>query len=138
MDNLTSEQRSARMAKIRGDDLKPESRLRAALTDAGVFFWTNRPDLPGKPDVTIAGEKCRLAVFVHGCFWHGCPEHYKTPKTRAAHWDAHVGKNKRRDRRVRRALNRLGYRTAVVWEHDLKTEAKAAKAAERVRRLCRL
>lgn len=133
MDNLTSEQRSRRMAKIRGDDLKPESRLRAALDFAGVSYHPNVQNLPGKPDLLLG----KLAVFVHGCFWHGCVEHYKTPKTRSAHWDAHVGKNKARDRRVRRALNRLGYRTAVVWEHDLKTEKQAAKAAERIEsKLC--
>lgn len=125
------------MARITGDDLKPEVRLRAALSALGVDFEAN-PRVDGlgrcRPDL-VARD---LAVFVHGCFWHGCPEHYRVPKTRSAHWDAHISGNRRRDERTRRKLRALGYRTAVVWEHDLRTAAAAAKAAERVRKLLTL
>ena len=73
-----------------------------------------------------------LAVFAHGCFWHGCPAHFRAPKTRAEHWAAHIAKNRARDERVRRSLRRLGYRTSAVWEHYLKTPGGAASAAARV------
>lgn len=138
MDTLTKAQRSALMSRIRGDSLGPETRLAAALAASGAGFNRNRKDLPGKPDFVLwpdAPHGCgRAAVFVHGCFWHGCPEHYRTPKTRSAHWDGHVAKNRCRDERVRRQLRRLGYRTAVVWEHDVKTDEDAARAAARLLR----
>lgn len=136
MDTLTKEERSRHMARITGDGLEPETRLRAALAAVGLEFESN-PRVNGlgrcRPDLLF--REARLAVFVHGCFWHGCPAHYRTPKTRSEHWDAHIGGNKRRDARTRRKLNALGYRTAVVWEHDLKTSRQAAAAAERVRKI---
>jgi len=129
---MSKEARSALMSRITGDSLKPETRLAAALSALGVAHDRNRKDLPGKPDF-VAGK---FAVFVHGCFWHGCPEHYRTPKTRSEHWDAHVARNRRRDERVRRKLRKLGYRTKVVWEHSVRTPAKAAAVASRLWKLC--
>jgi DNA mismatch endonuclease (patch repair protein) len=121
------------MRKIRGDNLKPERLLAAALAAAGVEALRNVAALPGKPDFLVG----RLAVFVDGCFWHGCPRHFRAPKTRTDHWVAHVGKNKARDKRVRARLRRLGFRTVTVWEHDLKTEEAAVAAAERIERCSR-
>ena len=73
-----------------------------------------------------------LCVFVHGCFWHCCLRHFKAPKTRAAHWRRHFAGNVARDRRVRRQLRALGYATMVVWEHSLRADKAADKAAVRI------
>lgn len=136
MDTLTKAARSKLMSKIRGDNLGPETRLAEALRHlVADRFDRNRRDLPGKPDFLIHGEKgwrFPAAVFVHGCFWHGCKKHFKLPKTRTAHWAAHIAKNQARDRRVRRQLRALAYKTRVVWEHDLKTQAAALKAAKKI------
>lgn len=125
-DTLTPAARSALMARIRGDDLRPETALRAALRRARVYHRRNDARLPGTPDVVLPGP--RLAVFCHGCWWHGCPRHYRAPKTRRAFWRRKLETNRRRDARARRALNRLGWRTMVVWECEVRRDPDAAAA----------
>ena len=129
-DFLSKEKRSALMSRITGDNLKPETMLNTELLRLGLKFTRNPKTVVGKPDFLIED----LAVFVHGCFWHCCPRHFKAPKTRAEHWKAHFAKNVARDKRVRRHLRTIGYRTAVVWEHETRTAAKAAAAAARIAR----
>jgi DNA mismatch endonuclease (patch repair protein) len=118
------------MAKIRGDSLVPETLLKAALERRAIKFDTNPTDLPGKPDIAIRDR--RLAVFVHGCFWHACAAHYRTPRTRRRFWAKKARDNVRRDARVRRRLNRLGWATTVVWEHSVRLSPEGC--AERVER----
>ena len=136
-DFLSKAKRSALMSKITGDNLKPETLLATALKEQSVWFERNVKELPGKPDFLVRLDpyhQVSLVVFVHGCFWHCCPRHFKAPKTRVEHWEAHFAKNVARDKRVRRALRKIGYRTAVVWEHEVNTAAKAAAAAARIAR----
>lgn len=132
MDRLTKRQRSRLMARIRGDSLSPERRLAAALGRAGVQFERNVKGLPGRPDFEVECGDSALAVFVHGCFWHRCPVHWRQPRTNGAWWAEKMAANERRDRRVRRRLLRMHHKTMVVWEHDLRTDAEADKAAARV------
>lgn len=106
------------MALIRGDNLGPEYKLKASLKIAGLNFLANCPSLPGKPDILF--EQPRLAVQVHGCFWHGCPRHFRLPKRNREWWSQKIAANKQRDARTTRALRRLGYRVMVVWECELK------------------
>lgn len=134
MDRLTPWQRSRLMARIRGDDLGPETRLADALTRAGVDFERNVRDLPGRPDFEIECGDSALAVFVHGCFWHRCPRHWRQPRANAQWWADKIAGNVRRDARVRRQLLRMHHRTMVVWEHDLRDAAAADRAAARVAR----
>lgn len=143
-DRITAAQRSALMAKIRSSGTKPELRLGTALRRATVreprttLLFRNARHLPGKPDFVLAGPAAGLAVFVHGCFWHCCPAHWRLPKTHGARegWAEKFARNRRRDVRVRRQLRALGYGTAVVWEHDLRDHRAADHAAARiVRRL---
>jgi DNA mismatch endonuclease, patch repair protein len=107
------------MARIRGDDLKPEASLRAALDEAGVRYARNVAGLPGRPDLLIGST----AVFVHGCFFHGCPEHYRPPKKNAAFWAAKLEGNRCRDARVQAQLTHV-----VVWEHELRRSAGGPEA----------
>lgn len=124
--------RSALMSRITGDDLGPEVLLRAALRGRGVAFERNVRGMPGTPDVVLV--EARLAVFVDGCFWHGCREHFKAPKTRRAWWRRKIEGNKARDARVRRMLRRDGWRTMTVWEHELRGDRGPDRAARRVQR----
>lgn len=125
------------MRAVKSKDTVPEQRLQAALEGAGLEF-TRGSKLPGRPDFLVTTRVAgglEMAVFVHGCFWHCCPRHFRpVDKGRHDGWRQKFKRNVARDARVRRRLRRLGYRTMVVWEHDLKTDDMARRAAARVAR----
>jgi DNA mismatch endonuclease (patch repair protein) len=111
----------------------PEIALRRALWAAGLRgYRKNVRKLAGRPDVVFG--KAKLAVFVHGCFWHGCPvcTRNRTPKQNAAYWKAKVETNQARDVRNQIDLEAAGYRVLVVWECELKRDRLAA-SVERIR-----
>ena len=83
----------------------------------------------GKPDFVF--PKARVAVFVDGCFWHGCPQHATWPKQNAAFWAEKIGRNQARDRKVTRTLRATGWTVLRIWEHALK---KPERVLARVRR----
>jgi DNA mismatch endonuclease (patch repair protein) len=108
--------RSALMARIGGKNTKPEIAVRKLLHSLGGRFRLHRKDLPGRPDVVLPGR--RLAIFVHGCFWHrhdGC-KMCSTPKTRRQFWTEKFLANIARDRRNVEALEAAGWRVAIIWE----------------------
>ena len=109
--------RSQTMARVKGRDTKPELVLRRALWAAGLRYRLHRK-LPGTPDVAFVGA--RVAVFVDGCFWHGCPQHYSFPHTRQEFWAAKVERNVLRDARVDAELADLGWTALRFWEHETK------------------
>ena len=80
--------------------------------------WTCVWPLFGRPDFVFPAA--RLAVFVDGCFWHGCPKHYTKPANNRAFWRRKLEANRARDRRVNRELKRLGWRILRIWGHDLR------------------
>jgi DNA mismatch endonuclease, patch repair protein len=122
-DVFTPEQRSAVMRKVPGRNSSAELKVRRLLRALGVGYRLHRKDLPGSPDIVMAGR--RLAVFVHGCFWHGhdCRRGARAPKAHADYWSAKIARNKERDARVQAELTALGWRPVVVWECELKDEA---------------
>lgn len=117
------------MRAIRSKDTKPEVALRAALDALDVAHEPARKGMPGSPDVTVPAV--RLAVFVHGCFWHQCPRHFKMPKSRVPEWTAHFERNRLRDSRVSRRVNRMGWHYMVVWEHE-DADVAASRVLRRV------
>ena len=116
-------QRSAVMRRVKGKDTTPELKVRKALTRLGARYRLHRKELPGKPDIVMAGR--RLAVFVHGCFWHGhdCARGSRVPKQNRDYWTAKVGRNVARDARSRAELQALGWRVETIWECELKDAA---------------
>jgi DNA mismatch endonuclease (patch repair protein) len=113
------------MAAVKSRNTKPELRLRKALWRIGLRFFTHSGwarlsgvKLPGSPDVIFPSAK--LVVFVDGCFWHGCPQHYQAPRERADFWAGKLAENRARDLRVNRELNQLGWSVLRIWEHDVK------------------
>jgi DNA mismatch endonuclease (patch repair protein) len=114
-DVFPPEVRSRIMAAITGKDTQPELAVRRVLHAMGRRFRLHRKDLPGRPDVVL--PRSRAVVFVHGCFWHGhsCRK-ARLPSTRRAFWRNKIEGNRRRDRRNRDALRRLGWRVLTVWE----------------------
>jgi DNA mismatch endonuclease (patch repair protein) len=113
-------QRSAIMRAVKAKDTKPEMAVRRALHRLGFRFRLHRRDLPGRPDIVLPGS--RLAVFVHGCFWHRHSDCRKatTPKTRIDFWTAKFEANTTRDERVVGELVAAGWKVLVVWECQTK------------------
>jgi len=112
--------RSALMARVKGRDTTPELRVRKLVHELGARFRLQRRDLPGTPDLVFPGR--RLALFVHGCFWHrheGC-RHTSNPRSRSDFWQAKFAANVERDRRVALELQSLGWNVHVIWECDTK------------------
>ncbi|MDM8542513.1 very short patch repair endonuclease [Desulfococcaceae bacterium HSG9] len=116
-DVLTPAQRSHCMAQVKGTDTKPEIILRKALWKKG-FRYRLHYKLPGRPDFVFV--KQRVAIFVDGCFWHGCPIHYSAPQTREQFWKEKLKKNVLRDLAVNDDLKSEQWRVQRVWQHDLK------------------
>ncbi|HMG50232.1 MAG TPA: DNA mismatch endonuclease Vsr [Inquilinus sp.] len=116
VDRLTPERRSWLMARIRGKDTLPERRTRSVAHAMGLRFRLHRRDLPGTPDLVL--PKRRVALFVHGCFWHqhpGCRK-ARQPQTRPDYWAAKFQANAERDVRTAAALEARGWRVVILWE----------------------
>ena len=122
--------RRRNMAAIRGQDTKPELRLRRLIHGLGYRFRLQRRDLPGRPDIVFPGR--RKVIFVHGCFWHqhGC-RNSVLPKTRAEWWAEKLGRNVERDRAAVAALMAMGWSVQTVWECEVKDEAQVSESIQR-------
>src|SRR5262245_54223862 len=109
MDKISKERRSFNMSKIRSKDTRPEKLLRSALNKAGLRFHIHRKDLPGNPDIVF--PKNKIVVFVHGCFWHGCPycNEAHTPKTNVNFWKTKITNNKNRDKKNLKSYKGTGW-----------------------------
>ena len=119
---MTPEQRSHNMSRIRGKDTSPELTLRKALWQRGHRYRIHYR-LPGKPDITFISQ--RLAIFVDGCFWHGCPVHAVKPKTNAKFWNEKLGRNQDRDRKVTVELQDMGWQVFRFWEHEIEDDLES-------------
>ena len=124
IDIVDSRRRSELMANIRGRDTAPEQAVRKIAHRMGLRFRLYRKDLPGRPDLVL--PKHRLAIFVHGCFWHqheGC-RYAHVPKTRTGYWEAKFARNMERDSENQESLRSLGWNVAVVWECEVGDEER--------------
>ena len=115
------------MISNKAHDTVPEVALRAALHKAGLRFFKHRRairDLKCLPDVVF--PRLKIAVFLDGCYWHGCPQHATWPKTNGAWWRAKLEENRARDRRHNAALEAAGWLVVRIWEHQNPHEVAAA------------
>lgn len=119
-DWLTPEQRSRNMSSIRSrGNATTELAFVKGLRAVGIVGWRRHlPSLPGKPDFAFRTQK--LAVFIDGCFWHGCPRCYRPPQDNRSYWRTKILQNRQRDRLRTVQLKRLGWRVLRIWEHSLK------------------
>lgn len=123
--------RSRMMSGIRAKNTKPERAVRSYLHSKGFRFRLHQTRLPGKPDIVL--PKYRVAIQVHGCFWHrhdGCRYAYK-PSSNRAFWERKFLENVRRDARTTKALRALGWKVVVIWE----CQASEARRLDQLRRL---
>lgn len=121
-DNVDQAARSRMMAMVRGKDTKPEMAVRRHLHARGLRYRLHRKDLPGRPDLVFPSR--RVAVFVHGCFWHqhpGC-RRAKLPEARADFWRQKMRANVERDVAALLALEAAGWTALVVWECEIQSE----------------
>lgn len=107
------------MQQQRRQNTAPEVQLRKLLHARGLRYRVGLP-VPGTPrrTIDIAFTKPRIAVFVDGCFWHRCPEHYVPPRNNAQWWERKIAVNVERDRTTTRALEAQGWTVIRVWEHE--------------------
>ena len=111
------------MRAVKSRDTAPELAVRKMLREFAPGYRLHRADLPGKPDIVYGGRK--LAIFVHGCFWHGhdCARGNRPPRENAEYWRSKIARNRARDAAHLEALERLGWRTLVIYECALKRPA---------------
>lgn len=131
-DVVSPEVRSRMMAGIKGKNTRPEIQIRKLLFAAGYRFRLHRRDLPGTPDIVMPGK--RIAIFVHGCFWHGhqgC-KLAKIPSTRTDFWTAKITANRLRDRMAIDQLLLAGWRVLVVWECAVREKGSTAELMTRI------
>jgi DNA mismatch endonuclease (patch repair protein) len=131
-DTLTPQERSARMAKVRSRDTKPEMVVRRLVYGLGFRYRLHGSHVPGKPDLVFASR--RKAIFVHGCFWHrhserGC-KLARMPKSRLDFWEPKLERNRQRDERTARELAERNWEALVIWECEL---SDLASVSERIR-----
>jgi DNA mismatch endonuclease, patch repair protein len=126
-DKVTSEQRSRMMAAVRGRDTLPELYVRKRLFAEGFRYRLHAKELAGKPDIVL--PRFRIAVFVHGCFWHGhsC-KRGKRPESNSAFWNTKIDGNVQRDGHNRLALKTAGWLTVVIWQCRLEKSTNALLA----------
>ena len=133
-DVFSVEKRSAVMRRVRGRDTTPELKVRRILREAGIGYRLGGCGLPGRPDLVMKGR--RIAVFVHGCFWHGhdCARGARQPKANAAYWIAKIGRNRARDARTSTELTDAGWSVVTVWECEMKTPAFVGDLVQTIRK----
>ena len=119
MDKLNKKQRSWNMSRIKSKNTKPEITVRRYIYDKGVRYRSSQKKLVGNPDIVI--KKYKLALFVHGCFWHAhqnCKE-FRYPKSNVDFWKKKIDKNIQRDKEVLKTLDKLSYDVYVIWECEI-------------------
>jgi DNA mismatch endonuclease (patch repair protein) len=117
-DVFTQKKRSQVMAAIRSRGNKDtELKLATIMRSAGISGWRRHQPVLGRPDFVF--RRFRLAIFVDGCFWHGCPKHGRDPGTNRDYWLPKLRRNRDRDTAVSRQLARAGWTVVRLWEHQL-------------------
>ncbi|UFQ15858.1 MULTISPECIES: very short patch repair endonuclease [Streptomyces] len=115
----SSAARRRNMQAIRSRDTKPERLIRSLLHAQGLRYRVAAKPLPGlRRTADIVFRPAKLAVFVDGCYWHGCPEHYVSPKTNSGYWSDKVARNMARDRDTEAQLREAGWTVLRFWEHE--------------------
>ncbi len=135
MDNRSAESRSQNMSNIHSNDTKPEMTVRHFLFQQGFRYRKNVASLPGKPDIVLA--KYKTVVFINGCFWHahqGC-KWFVMPKTNQEFWGKKFEYNSARDKVNYEKLHKLGWKTIIVWECEIRhgdSEARLRKLIDEI------
>jgi len=127
-----SKVRSRAMAAVKGkNNRSTELQFKMALVRAGITGWVTHASLPGKPDFYFPTS--RVAVFLDGCFWHGCERCGHIPKTNSLFWKTKISRNQDRDRRNSRLVRKEAIRVIRIWEHTLRDPPKLRRILSQIR-----
>lgn len=130
-DVFSRRKRSEIMSRIKGQGNRAtELRLIELFKTYGIKGWRRSAPVFGKPDFVFPA--LRIAVFVDGCFWHGCPIHGSVPGSNRDFWQEKLSRNKSRDRLVNKKLHELGWKSVRVWQHELRRPEKVARRLGRL------
>jgi DNA mismatch endonuclease (patch repair protein) len=124
LDNLSKSNRSRVMASIKGKNTSPEMAVRRLLWAGGKRYRVHDRRVSGIPD--ISNGRAKVAVFIDGCFWHGCKRCYKEPTSNASFWRAKLERNKLRRQEVKRRLKANGWTVLEIWEHEVVSDPRRA------------
>lgn len=125
-DTISPQKRSEIMSSIRSTGNKAtELFFVRILRIHRIIGWRRNAKIIGRPDFVFSRE--RVAVFVDGCFWHGCSKHCRMPKSNIVYWNSKIRKNMNRDRSVDRSLSLVGWLVVRFWEHELQRPGKCAQ-----------
>jgi DNA mismatch endonuclease (patch repair protein) len=122
MDSVSQEKRSGIMRLVKGRDTSLEKALRSRLWKQGLRYRKNASSLFGKPDISFTSKK--IVIFIDSCFWHGCSEHLRMPKSNLDYWTNKIEKNRKRDQAVNMYYRNNGWKILRVWEHRIKNNAQ--------------
>ena len=127
----TPEQRTRTMRAVKSKDTAPEIAVRRIAHAMGFRFRLHGVDLPGTPDLVF--PKRQTVIFVHGCFWHGhhCARGARVPARNREYWTTKIARNVTRDQKDQRALRKLGWKSLIIWECELKTPERLRKKLAR-------
>ncbi len=120
-DKFSKETRSRIMSSIRSKNTQPEITVRQLLWARGKRYRIHNRSVFGNPD--ISNKKKKVAVFIDGCFWHGCSKCYQQPRTNTEFWKKKVSDSRRRRKLVISRLRKEGWKTMEVWEHEIKSSS---------------
>jgi len=120
VDTFSKAERSRIMASVKSRNSKStELRFISIIKDKGITGWRRNYMLTGKPDFVF--PRLKIAVFLDGCFWHGCPSHCRMPSSNINYWNKKIEKNKIRDKKIAKALKMKGWQVIRIWEHEIKS-----------------
>lgn len=129
MDTFSVAERSRIMSQVKSKgNRSTEVRLASELRLKGLHGWRRNSEMFGKPDFIYPRQ--RIALFVDGCFWHGCKKHCRVPASNRVYWIEKIEKNKRRDREVNKVLRDKGWKVIRIWEHEIKTGGMQRKLSQ--------
>ncbi len=116
-DIFSKKKRSWIMSRIKSKWTSQEKKIHNYLKSKKIKHKMH-PKIGGSPDIIIPDKK--IAIFLHGCFWHKCPRHYRKPENNREFWVSKINKNVIRDRKNIRLLRKSGWKTVTIWEHEIK------------------
>lgn len=133
MDTFSKTERSRIMASVKSRNTKStELKFISILKEKGIVGWRRNYPLTGKPDFIF--PRLKIAVFIDGCFWHGCPRHCRMPSSNVNYWNNKIEKNKNRDKKITKALKMKGWQVIRIWEHEIK-EGKLNRKMNRIKKI---
>lgn len=132
MDTISSEKRSWNMSRIRSADTKPEKIVRSILHSNGLRYRLHPKSVLGRPDIVLSGLK--LAIFIHGCFWHRHKEckYAYNPKSRVDFWNKKFSDNVKRYKFVAKSLKKAGWKVITIWECEIENSIKLERHVHRI------